>query len=212
MKRAQNDQGRRKIDDSVLNRLYEPAMVIKNGIEEKGYNSVLFSSVDERTATVEAAVHISYLLTQLNKKVLVVNLDYRNLNLLKDYLEPNKNPSLISQLKESAYISESIAQTQYANLDLIEVEEISDDEFATTVNDFDFKSKLQPITNYYDVLIVIGPETASFEYYANVYELADSALTIVNDQRNGRKALKAHVDKLGLFNIRSFGIIKKCNK
>lgn len=209
MRRTQTDVENFEIDDSILQRLYETSIVIKNGIEEKGYKSVLFSSIAERAATAEAAVHVGYLLTQLKKKVLIVNLDQKNSEMVDGYLQADKEASLLSQLKKSAYISEAIAQSQYSNLDLLEIEDISDDEFVNAVNEYDLKSKLKPLTNYYDVLIVIGPEKETFNYYANILELVDSAVTVVNGRKNDRKRLKSYIDKFRVFNIRSFGIIRK---
>lgn len=211
MKRTQTDTDIEtyEIDDSILQPLYETSIIVKNGLEEKGYKTVLFSSVAEREATAEAAVHVGYLLTELKKKVLIVNLDHKNAGVVDGYLQAEKGASLISQLKESAYISEAIAQTQYSNLDLLGIEDITDHEFVSAVNDYDLKSKLQPLANYYDVLIVVGPETETFNYYANILELVDSSITVVNSRKNDRKRLKSHIDKFRVFNIRSFGIIRK---
>ncbi|MFD2830017.1 ParA family protein [Corticicoccus populi] len=209
MRRTQAESSRQEIDDKILKKLYDSAIVVKNGIEERGYKSVLFSSLSEREATAEAAVHIGYLLTQLKKKVLIVNLNHKSSDLVDGYLKADKGASLIKQLKESAYISEAIAQSQYSNLDLIEIEEVTSDEFVSAVNEYDLKSKLSPLTNYYDVLIVIGPGEEHFSYYANILELVDSAVTIVNSRKNDRKRLKTYMDKFKVFNIRSFGIIRK---
>lgn len=211
MQRSQSKISANDISENTLSHLYETAIVIKNGMEEENYKSVLFSSIDNREATIESAVHIGYLLTQLNKKVLLVNLDHHNSGCINEYLQIEKRASLISQLKSSAYISEAISQTQYENFDSIGIEAIDEDEFATTVNQYDLKSKLQPLTNYYDLLIVVGPETKSFNYYANIYELSDSAITITNSKNNDKNLLKKHIDKFKVFNIRSFGILRKDN-
>src|SRR5699024_1180032 len=117
---------------------------------------VVYSSSDNREATIESAVYIGFLLTQLKKKVLLVNLDHHNTGCINEYLQIENNAALISQLKSSAYISEAITRTQYDDFDTMGIEEIDEDEFATTVNQYDLKSKLQPLTNYYDLLIVVG--------------------------------------------------------
>ena len=211
MQRSQSKKSTNEISENTLSHLYETAIVIKNGVEEGNYKSVLFSSIDNREATIESAVHIGFLLTQLKKKVLLVNLDHHNSGCINEYLQTEKRAALISQLKNSAYISEAITRTQYENFDTIGIEEIDEDEFATTVNQYDLKSKLQPLTNYYDLLIIVGPEMKSFNYYANVYELSDSAITIVNSKNNDKNLLKKHIDKFKVFNIRSFGILRKDN-
>ena len=211
MQRSQSEKLENEISENTLSHLYETAIVIKNGVEEGNYKSVLFSSIDNREATIESAVHIGFLLTQLKKKVLLVNLDHQNSGCINEYLQTEKKATLISQLRNSAYISEAITRTQYENLDSIGIEEIDEDEFATTVNQFDLKSKLQPLTNYYDLLIIVGPETKKFNYYANVYELSDSAVTVVNSKNNDKDLLKKHIDKFKVFNIRSFGILRKDN-
>lgn len=209
MRRTQSENNTYEMDETVLQNLYETSIVVKNGLEERGYKSVLFSSLTEREATAEAAVHIGYLLTQLKKKVLIVNLDYQSSNMIEGYLHADKESSLIAQLKESAYISEAIAQSQYTDLDLIGIEEIDENEFVSAVNNYDLKSKLKPLTNYYDALIVVGPGENFSKYHANILELVDSAVTIVNSKRNDRKRLKSYMDKFKVFNIRSFGIIRK---
>lgn len=211
MQRSQSKASTNEISENTLSHLYETAIVIKNGVEEGNHKSVLFSSIDNRKATIESAVHISFLLTQLKKKVLLVNLDHHNTDCINEYLQTEEKPKLISQLKSSSYISEAISRTQYENLDTIGIEEIDEDEFATTVNQYDLKSKLQPLTNYYDLLIIVGPEKKHFNYYANVYELSDSAITIVNSKNNDKNLLKKHIDKFKVFNIRSFGILRKDN-
>ena len=211
MQRSRSRTSANEISENTLSHLYETAIVIKNGVEVGDYKSVLFSSIDNREATIESAVHIGFLLTQLKKKVLLVNLDHHNSGCINEYLQTEKRAALISQLKNSAYISEAITRTQYDNLDAVGIEEIDEDEFATTVNQYDLKSKLQPLTNYYDLLMIVGPEMKSFNYYANIYELSDSAVTIVNSKNNDKDLLKKHVDKFKVFNIRSFGILRKDN-
>ncbi|WP_052256882.1 ParA family protein [Salinicoccus sp. YB14-2] len=211
MRRSPRDMVSREISEDILSDLYETAIVIKNGVDERQYDSMLVSSIDNREATIEAAVHIGYLLTQFKKKVLLVNLDPENIYTIDEYLDPDKEADLISQLKHSSYISESISRSQYENFDSVGVEKITEDDFATTVNQYDLKSKLQPLTNYYDLMIVVGPEADKFNYYANILELVDSALTVVNNKTNDRRLLKKHMDKFRVFNIRSFGIIRKDN-
>src|SRR5699024_5688574 len=102
MRRSQGDMVSREISDDILSDLYETAIVIKNGVEERQYDSMLLSSIDNREATIEAAVHIGYLLTQFKKKVLLVNLDPENIYTIDEYLDPDKEADLISQLKHSS--------------------------------------------------------------------------------------------------------------
>lgn len=209
MRRSRNEPILKEISEDTLDKLYDAAMAIKNGAEESDYKSVLFSSMDNREATLEAAIHIGYFLVQLKKKILIVNFDSVNNQHINEYLELNKGVDLISQLRHSAYISESIARSQYENLDLMGIEEISEDEFATIANHYNLKNKLKPLTNYYDLMIVIGPEADTFNYYANIMEITDCAITVVNSRKNNKKALKSHLEKFEVFNIRSFGIIRK---
>src|SRR5699024_9105076 len=119
MRRSQSDMVSRVISDEILSDLYETAIVIKNGVDERQYDTMLFRYIDNRKASIVAAVHIGYLLTEFKKKVLLVNLDTENIYTIDEYLDPDKEADLISQLKHSSYISESISRSQFENFDSV---------------------------------------------------------------------------------------------
>ncbi len=196
------------LNPQTLDALYNPAKSILNSSEKKDMGAVLFSSVNDAEGTFNAACHISYIFTQLEKKVLVLNLDLYNYTGLNRYFETSGDKTLIETITVSSYLSEAIQQTQYENLDIISLEEVKEQVFIEMLNTNDIKSRLNPLKNYYDLVLIIGPEAQNFEQYANIFELADSAVTVSKDKTSDYKALKHHIDKLGLFNIVSFGIIR----
>ena len=198
----------RDLDATVLDVLYNSAKSILNTSEEKGLGTVLFSSVNDAEGTFKAASHISYILTQLERKVLLVNLDLGHTDGLGTYFETDGSKTLVETVSSSYYLSEAIQQTQYENLDVIALEEVGEPEFIEVLNTKDIKSKLNPLKNYYDLVLLIGPEAERFEHYSNIFELADGTVTVSRDKTSNYKDLKRHIDKLGLFNIVSFGIIR----
>src|SRR5699024_6182764 len=189
----------RDLDARVLDVLYNSAKSILNTSEEKGLGTVLFSSVNDAEGTFKAASHISYILTQLERKVLLVNLDLGHTDGLGTYFETDGAKTLVETVSSTYYLSEAIQQTQYENLDVIALEEVGEPEFIEVLNTKDIKAKLHPLKNYYDLVLVIGPETQKFEHYSNIFELADGTVTVSKDKTSDYKALKRHIDKLGLF-------------
>lgn len=196
------------LDTQVLDSLYNSAKSILNTCEKNDLSAVLFTSINDAEGALTATTHIGYILTQLKKKILVINMDLNNPENLEKYLEKNNDETLIDVVTKSSYLSEAIQQTQYENLDTINLGQTDQQRFLEILNTKDIKSKLNPLKNYYDVVLIIGPEAKDFEQYSNIFELADGAVTLSRDKTSNYKDLKHHIDKLGLFNIVSFGIIR----
>lgn len=196
------------LDTQVLDSLYNSAKSILSTCEKNGLSAVLFTSINDAEGALTATTHIGYILTQLKKKILVINMDLNNPENLEKYLEKNNDETLIDVVTKSSYLSEAIQQTQYENLDTINLGQTDQQRFLEILNTKDIKSKLNPLKNYYDVVLIIGPEAKDFEQYSNIFELADGAVTLSRDKTSNYKDLKHHIDKLGLFNIVSFGIIR----
>ncbi|HLQ97114.1 MAG TPA: AAA family ATPase [Candidatus Dormibacteraeota bacterium] len=196
------------LDVKVLDNLYNAAKSILNASEKKNLSTVLFTSFNDAEGTLISASHIAYLLTQLSKKVLLINLDLNHPENLSKYLEMDENITMIDVIGKSSYLSEAIQQTQYDKLDVIHLGEIDEANFLEVLNTKDIKSRLSPLNNYYDMVFLIGPEATKFGQYANIFELTESAVTVSKDKTSNYKGLKHHIDKLGLFNIVSFGIIR----
>lgn len=196
------------LNPQILDALYNPAKSILNVSEQKDLGTVLFTSVNDAYGTMTAATHISYILTQLKKKVLLINLDLNNPDGLNHYFEISGDRKLIETIHESSYLSEAIQQTQYENLDVITLEDIEEPEFIEVLNNKNIKAKLNPLKNYYDLVMLIGPEAKQFEHYSNIFELSESAVTLSRDKTSNYRQVKQHMDKLGLFNMVSFGIIR----
>src|SRR5699024_11323923 len=98
MRRSQSGMVPREISDDILSDLYETAIVIKNGVYERQYDSMLVSSIDNREATIEAAIHIGYLLTKFKKKVLLIKLAPQNIYTIYENLYPDSEEALIYYL------------------------------------------------------------------------------------------------------------------
>ncbi|AKG73416.1 tyrosine-protein kinase family protein [Salinicoccus halodurans] len=196
------------LEPQILDALYNSAKSILNVSEQKELGAVLFTSVNDGEGTMTAASHISYILTQLEKKVLLINLDLNNPQGLNNYFEVSGDQKLIEIINASPYLSEAIQQTQYENLDVISLEEVDEEDFIEVLNTKNIKTKLNPLKNYYDMVFLIGPEAEQFEHYSNIFELAEGAVTVSRDKTSDYRKVKRHIDKLGLFNMVSFGIIR----
>src|SRR5699024_11786017 len=85
----------RDLDARALDALYNSAKSILNTIEKSGLGTVLFSSVNDAEGTFKAASHISYILTQLEKKVLFVILVLRHVDGLGIYFVTDGDITLI---------------------------------------------------------------------------------------------------------------------
>ena len=198
-------------DEDIINKLYDTAIAIRNENHDNPNNKTLFSSVDQRMATVDAAMHIAYILTELKDKVLVVNLDSSSTVSIEEYIHSKSKPNLFSTLRISMFLSEAINQTKYEKLDIIHVEEMPETELMDKFSQYNVLSKLSPLKNYYDHIFIIGPEFQELENYGAILELADTAVTLVSAKKNDRYELNHYLQKINLFNVKSFGILRKAD-
>src|SRR5699024_3654283 len=117
MKRTQRTrditEGARDMDPQALDALYNSAKSILNTTEKEVLGTVLFSSVNDAEGTFKAASHISYIITQLERKVLLVILDLEHFDELNTYFETDGVKTLIDTVSTSSYLREAIRQTQY---------------------------------------------------------------------------------------------------
>lgn len=208
-----NENEERQIDfnEDIINKLYDTAIAIRNENHGNPNNKTLFSSVNQGPATVEAAMHIAYILTELKDKVLVVNLDSSSTEQLEEYIHSKSKPNLFSTLRTSMFLSEAINQTRYEKLDVIHVEEMPEKELMDKFSQYNILSKLSPLKNYYDHIFIIGPEFQELENYGAILELADTAVTVVSAKKNDRYELNHYLQKINLFNVKSFGILRKAD-
>src|SRR5699024_7667378 len=161
-----------------LNILYDTAVAIRKENHNNPDNKTIFSSLNKQKATIDAAMHIAYILTQLKDRVLVVNLDGQSVAYLEEYIHSKAKPNLFTTLKKK-------------------------------FNEYNVLSKLSPLKNYYDHIFIIGPEVSNIDSYGTYLELADSAVTVISAKNNNRKDLKHYLQKINLFNVKSFGILRK---
>lgn len=208
-----NENEERQIDfnEDIINKLYDTAIAIRNENHDNPNNKTLFSSVDQGQAVVDAALHIAYILTELKDKVLVLNLDSSRTSQLEEYIHSKSKPNLFSTLRTSMFLSEAINQTKYEKLDIIHVEEMPENELMDKFSQYNVLSKLSPLKNYYDHIFIIGPESQSMENYGVILELADSAVTVISSKKNDRYELNHYLQKINLFNVKSFGILRKAD-
>lgn len=208
---SKNEERLIDFDEDIINKLYDTAIAIRNENYDNPNNKTLFSSVDQRIATADAAMHIAYLLTELKDKVLVVNLDSSSTSIVEEYIHSKSKPNLFTTLKTSMFLSEAINQSKYEKLDIIHVEELAENELMEKFNQYNVLSKLAPLKNYYDHIFLIGPEFQSMENYGVFLELADSAVTVISANKNDKRELNQYLQKINLFNVKSFGILRKAD-
>lgn len=198
-------------NEDIINKLYDSAIAIKNENHDNPNNKTLFSSVNQRMATVDAAMHIAYILTELKDKVLIVNLDAESIGSIEEYIHSNAKPNLFSTLKTSMFLSDAINQSKYEKLDIIHIEEMAEEEMMDKFSQYNILSKLSPLKNYYDHIFIIGPEFERMNNYGVFLELADSAVTVMSARKNDRYVLNQYLQKINLFNVKSFGILRKAD-
>lgn len=196
-------------DEDMINKLYDTAMAIRNENHDNPNNKTIFSSVNKRMAVTDAAMHIAYILTELKDKVLVVNLDSRSTQAVEEYIHSKSKPNLFTTLRNSMFLSEAINHSAFEKLDIIHVEEMDEEELMAKFNDYNVLSKLSPLKSYYDHIFLIGPPFEECENYGAFLELADSAVTVISAKKNDRQELNHYLQKINLFNVKSFGILRK---
>lgn len=198
-------------NEDIINKLYDTAIAIRNENHDNPNNKTLFSSVDQSTATVDAAMHIAYILTELKDKILVVNLDSSSTANIEEYIHSKAKPNLFTTLKSSMFLSDAINQSKYEKLDIIHVEDLSEDELVDKFSQYNILSKLAPLKNYYNHIFIIGPEFQIMSNYGVILELADSAVTVISANKNDKRELNQYLQKINLFNVKSFGILRKAD-
>jgi len=206
---SDNELSNKEFSEDTLNALYDTAVAIRKENHNNPDNKTLFSSLNKQVATIDAAMHIAYILTQLKDRVLVVNLDGQSVPYVEEYIHSKAKPNLFTTLKTSMFLSEAIKPTECERLDIIHVEDLPEDELRVKFNEYNVLSKLSPLKNYYDHIFIIGPAVTSIDNYGTYLELADSAVTVISAKNNNRKELKHYLQKINLFNVKSFGILRK---
>lgn len=204
-----NEEAETVFNKDLLNTLYDTAIAIRKENHDNPKNKTIFSSLTEQEATIEATVHIAYLLSTLKDRVLIVNLDGQAFGQVEDYIHSKAKANLFTTLKTSMFLSEAIQPTTFDRLDVIHIEDLSDEEVFNKFNEYNVLSKLSPLTNYYDHIFIIGPTVVDMENYGTYLELADSAVTIISAHKNDKKELSKYLQKINLFNVKSFGILRK---
>ena len=198
-------------DGVILNKLYDTAMAIRSNNHDNTNNKNLFSSINQKEAVVEAAVHIAYILTELKDKVLIVNLDSSSTETVEKYIHSNAKPNLFTTLEHSIFLSDAINHTKYERLDIIHVEGLEKQELLKRFSQHNLLSKVSHLKSYYNHIFLIGPEFQSMENYGAILELADTAVTVISSKKNDRHELNHYLQKINLFNVKSFGILRKAD-
>ena len=207
----ENEERLMDFNEDVINKLYDTAIAIRNENHDNPNNKTLFSSVDQGMATVEAAMHIAYILTELKDKVLVVNLDSSSTENIESYIHSKAKPNLFTTLSTSMFLSEAIQHSKYEKLDIIHVEDMAEGELMKKFSQYNVLSKLSPLKSYYNHIFLIGPEFQTMENYGPILELADSAVTVISSKKNDRHELNHYLQKINPFNVKSFGILRKAD-
>lgn len=140
----ENEERLMDFNEDVINKLYDTAIAIRNENHDNPNNKTLFSSVDQGMATVEAAMHIAYILTELKDKVLVVNLDSSSTENIESYIHSKAKPNLFTTLSTSMFLSEAIQHSKYEKLDIIHVEDMAEGELMKKFSQYNVLSKIEP--------------------------------------------------------------------
>ena len=199
----------RELNDQTIVDLFNASLVVQNAVEKNGVETVLMTSVELREKVAKAAVHLAKLLQSNKKSVLILNLDYQTSEFIESYFTaPEEKKEFIEVLDSEDYLSEAIFKTQYSGLDFTVIEEYDDREFINLMLSSDLKERLVPIREYYDVILLVGPNHKTFLKYGNIFNLADAVIPVVDAKKNKGSELKQLVDEYRGFNLRNLGVLR----
>lgn len=199
----------RELNDQTIVDLFNASLVVQNAVEKNGVETVLMTSVELREKVAYAAVHLAKLLQSNKKSVLIMNLDYHTSEYIESFFSaPEEKKEFIEVLDSENYLSEAIFKTQYSGLDFTVIEEYDDREFINLMLSSDLKERLVPIREYYDVILLVGPNHKTFLKYGNIFNLADAVIPVVDAKKNKGSELKQLVDEYRGFNLRSLGVLR----
>ena len=199
----------RELNDQTIVDLFNASLVVQNAVEKNGVETVLMTSVELREKVAYAAVHLAKLLQSNKKSVLIMNLDYHTSEYIESFFSaPEEKKEFIEVLDSEDYLSEAIFKTQYSGLDFTVIEEYDDREFINLMLSSDLKERLVPIREYYDVILLVGPNHKTFLKYGNIFNLADAVIPVVDAKKNKGSELKQLVDEYRGFNLRSLGVLR----
>ena len=199
----------RELNDQTIVDLFNASLVVQNAVEKNGVETVLMTSVELREKVAYAAVHLAKLLQSNKKSVLIMNLDYHTSEYIESFFSaPEEKKEFIEVLDSEDYLSEAIFKTQYSGLDFTVIEEYDDREFINLMLSSDLKERLVPIREYYDVILLVGPNHKTFLKYGNIFNLVDAVIPVVDAKKNKGSELKQLVDEYRGFNLRNLGVLR----
>lgn len=206
---ATENQAVREMNDQTIVDLFNASLVVQNAVEKDDVETVLMTSVNSRDKVVYAAVHLAKLIQANKKSVLIMNLDYKSSEYLESFFMSSEDgKEFIDVLESDSYLSESIFKSQYPGLDYTVIEDYEDRAFINLMLSSNMKERIVPIREYYDVILLIGPEHKSFLKYGNIFNMADAIIPVVNTKKNNSADLKKFVDEYRAFNLKSFGVLR----
>lgn len=199
----------RQVNDQTIVDLFDASLVIQTTVENKGIDTVLLTSVNQRDKVAYAAVHLAKLLQSIDKKVLILNLDYQSSEYIESYFQTHdESKEFIDALEEKGYLSDAIFHSHYPGLDFTVIEEYEDRAFINLMLSSDMKEKLVPLREFYDVILMVGPEHGSFMKYGNIFNMAEAVIPVVDAKKNNLDALRTLVDEYRSFGLKSLGVLR----
>lgn len=199
----------RQVNDQSIVDLFDASLVIQTAVEKEGTDTVLLTSVNHRDKVAYATVHLAKLLQSVDKKVLILNLDYKTSEYVETYFQTHdESKEFIDALEEKGYLSDAIFHSQYPGLDFTVIEEYEDRAFINLMLSSGMKEKLVPLREFYDVILMIGPEHGSFMKYGNIFNMAEAVIPVVDVKKNNLDTLRALVDDYRAFGLKSLGVLR----
>ena len=206
---AMENPGLRPMNDQTIVDLFDASLVVQTAVEKEGIDTVLLTSVNQRDKVAYAAVHLAKLIQSNDKKVLILNLDYQTSEYIESFFQTHdESKEFIDALEEKGYLSEAIFHSQYPGLDFTVIEEYEDRAFINLMLSSGTKEKLVPLREFYDVIIMVGPEHGSFMKYGNIFNMAEVVIPVVDAKKNNSNALRALVDDYRAFGVQSLGVLR----
>ena len=159
------------------------------------------SGEGKTTLTCNLAVSLSF----NNKKVLVVDLDFRKPRINK-VMEVVSENGLVDYISEKVTLEQIIKPTKYQGVDVItRGSSVYNPSFLLTSEKF--KALMQKLRGMYDVILLDAPPILQISDYTHISKVSDGVLFVVTYRQTKKSELTEAADLLKKANIKVIGSV-----
>ncbi|WP_271402338.1 hypothetical protein [Salinicoccus roseus] len=196
-------------DHKVLAALQNPAERIIQQSEAEGVTTVLFTSDDDPFGSLIAATAIAQIFIGYNKRVLLFSMIPGSLSPLQEKYELDGHRGFMKVAGSSDYLSRAIYTTEGDGFDIAGVEEVEEEPYLDMLERYDLESRMPPLENYYDHILIVGPAKESSMVYPHIYKVAEAVVLISRNSTSDYRRLNILIDEHSRHNLHNFGIIRR---